>query len=294
MTKQSLTLSDHKYVELQIIYRHNHLHIQGRGKEVNRNYGVAIDTKTKKLDNDTFKWLIKVQKTSSLTSLASSDMPYFFCQARIVDDKCHMQIPGPTHNRLYGGALDVKNDDLYKFIQLNLETDEPVVSVPKNIIPELPVKLEQTFITPISSITTKSSVCKMLPKDSTVFKTIQGELTNGHWLLKPKYVTKALEKRIKTIGGLGLSTPNSDPLCISSTTYPVVYKHSLLIKKDSETYKVAVYVNSKGQEVRYKEDYIAWLRKNIYGFSLKIGDPKNPAVIVNFGQIAGYLMPAKP
>ncbi len=98
------------------------MHIQGEGTEVNRSYGIVMDTRTKKLDLDTRTWLHEMQKLASLRSLADTDQKYFSCQARILVDKCHIQISGATHNRPYGAALDVNNDDLYKFINLEIPT----------------------------------------------------------------------------------------------------------------------------------------------------------------------------
>lgn len=133
----------------------------------------------------------------------------------------------------------------------------------------------------------------MLPKHDSPFKTKQGDLCNGHWLLKSQWISKILKKRVVTIGGLSPSETDSDSIVTSTLKFPAVYKHSIANKTSSNAYRIAIFVNSEGQQAGYKEDYIAWLQKNIYQFSLHIGDPKEPAVIMSFDQVAGYLMPAK-
>ena len=293
MTVQSLTFSDQKYVELQIKYI-GYLHIQGKGININRDYGVAIDTKTKKLGYNTRNWLLHKHKNATLPSLASGlGVLYFFCQARILDNKCHIQIPGDeAHNRSYGAALDVINDDLYKFISSEMPIPIEIATVRFKAI-ELSRKIKkilqgETF----STITTKASVITMLPKQIGVFKTKQGDLSNSYWLLKPQWITKALEKRITTIG-LNSSQPDTDKLNILPNKYLATYKHSIMNKASADVYKIAIYINSLGIKAGYKEDYIAWLQKNIYKFSLHFGNPKTPATIMSFDQVAGYLMPVK-
>ena len=292
MIVQSLTFSDHKYVELQIKNLGGYLHIQGKGTNINRDYGVAINTKTKKLDHGTRTWLFNKHKGADLRSLASGSAVYYFsCQARILDSKCHIQIPGETHNRSYGAAFDVINNELYTFI--NVEMPIPIPETVRIKVIELSRKIKkilwgETF----SSITTKASVVTMLPKTTSVFKTKQGNFGNSYWLLKPQWITKALEKRIATVG-LSSSQLDTDKLDISSDKCPAIYKHSIMNKASADTYKIAVFVNPIGDKAGYKEDYIAWLRKNIYKFSLRFGDPKDPATIMSFDQVAGYLMPVK-
>ncbi len=124
--EKSLATGSETYVKLQGSIREDGLlHIQGRGPEVNRPYGVATD---QDLDTDlclgteVTKWLKNLP--TDLHSLVS-DRKYFPILGRDKTNYFHIQIPGPALNRDYGAAFDLYSAEivgpLRKFYELSKE-----------------------------------------------------------------------------------------------------------------------------------------------------------------------------
>jgi hypothetical protein len=96
---KSLAGTDKVYVEVQGRVRNGLLHIQGRGPEGNRLYGVAVDLP---IDGDFATWLDG--QTHSLQSLADTGHLYLPMQVRVADT-IRLQVPGTEFNRPYGAAV---------------------------------------------------------------------------------------------------------------------------------------------------------------------------------------------
>jgi len=126
-----------------------------------------------------------------------------------------------------------------------------------------------------------------------------GSISNGHWLLKPEYIPKNLQKRIETVKGWGMKfveppktkgmedfLPKGEELkpftpigeFATEADIPVV----VLIRDDA---KALVLVN---------KDYYDYLAKHIPKFRLLGGtDPEEALVIASGDDIAGVIMPMK-
>jgi len=117
VTKSFVT--DKPYVEIQGRMRDGTLHIQGRGSEVNRQYGVAVNVQAPKQLAD---WLD--QQSHTLFSLAGTVARYVPMQARIKGGRIHVQVAGTPLNRGYGAAFDVDGAaDLEAFIRNEVGDD---------------------------------------------------------------------------------------------------------------------------------------------------------------------------
>lgn len=111
----SLAGTGRTYVQLQArVYRmktdgRRELHIQGRGPEVNRDYGVAETVALE--DKALRRWLKDVDASNE--SLAGTEAVYFELQARrYPGDVIHFQVrgtddEGDTFNRSYGAMFEL-------------------------------------------------------------------------------------------------------------------------------------------------------------------------------------------
>ena len=141
-----------------------------------------------------------------------------------------------------------------------------------------------------SIIKTKASVKGMISDYdyNQVFITKDGYYSNGHWILKPEYVTKLLKRRIQTIGGAQERDVNSEFLFEDHGHKEIVYDRS----EDVIGIITAIY-KAEDFEIGFNEEYIAWLEKNIPDFGLKAYEPKKPALIMSGDKIAGVIMPVR-
>ena len=126
-----------------------------------------------------------------------------------------------------------------------------------------------------------------------------GSISNGHWLLKPEYIPKNLQKRIETVKGWGMKfveppktkgmedfLPKGEELRpftpIGEFTTEFGTPTVVLMRDDA---KALVLVN---------KDYYDYLAKHIPKFRLLGGtDPEEALVIASGDDIAGVLMPMK-
>jgi len=139
-----------------------------------------------------------------------------------------------------------------------------------------------------SNIKTKASVEGMIDDYSHVDITKEGYYTNGAWMLKPKYITKLLKRRIQTMGGAQERNVESEFAFKDYGHKEIEYDHS----KDITGYIIAIY-KAKDLEIGFDEKYIAWLQKNIPNFGLKAYEPKKPTFIMSGDKIAGAIMPVR-
>jgi len=161
----------------------------------------------------------------------------------------------------------------------------------------------------IKTITTKSSVRSMAAFNrdyndkliSEVQITISGNYTNGHWLLKPEFVTEQLMKWIEITGGVNKTfSPEDTDLFDDDDYVNAEYSHSL---KNEYEAVIAIFRNQKGIEVGFHEGYISWLMKNIKDFRLKtketekigfiISGNKSSGLMILDDKVAGLIMPVR-
>ena len=143
-----------------------------------------------------------------------------------------------------------------------------------------------------SIIKTKASVKDMIDDydHNQVFITKEGYYTNGHWMLKPKYITKLLKRRIETMGGAQEKNINSEFLFEDHGHKKIVYDRN----EDVLGSKVAIYkAEDLDFEIGFDEKYIAWLEKNIPNFGLKACDSKQATFIMSGDEIAGAIAPVR-
>jgi len=141
-----------------------------------------------------------------------------------------------------------------------------------------------------SNIKTKASVKGMIDDygHNQVFITKDGHYTNGHWILKPEYITKLLKHRIQTMGGAQERNVDSEFLFEDHGHKEIVYDRS----EEGIGIRFAIY-KAKDFEIGFNEKYIAWLQKNIPNFGLKAYDPKKSAFIMSGDKIASAIMPVR-
>lgn len=110
---KSKTGSGLEYVTIQAYIRsdENALHIQGRGPEVNRDYGVSGNIGLSELDPNLVHWLASISKFNK--SMADSDKMYFVGQMRFVPSKnsLNFQVASIPYNTPYGGAFGVEAEN---------------------------------------------------------------------------------------------------------------------------------------------------------------------------------------
>jgi len=110
MIAESLAGTGRRYVQLQARMYPQGLHVQGKGVNVNRDYGVAV---TFPIHSELRNYLYKVEDASArLDSLAGTGKKYFYLQAvlnrRDNNLLIHFQVPfAESYNRDYGAAFDV-------------------------------------------------------------------------------------------------------------------------------------------------------------------------------------------
>ena len=139
-----------------------------------------------------------------------------------------------------------------------------------------------------SIIKTKASVKGMIGDydHNQVFITKEGYYTNGHWMLKPEYVTKLLKRRIETMGGARERNFESEFLFEDHGHREIDYDRS----EDVIGLIIAMYkAKNLDLEIGFNEKYIAWLQKNIPDFGLKAYDPNRPAFVMSGDKIAGVI-----
>ena len=141
-----------------------------------------------------------------------------------------------------------------------------------------------------SIIETKASVEGMIDDydHNQVFITKDGHYTNGHWILKPEYMTKLLKRRIQTMGGTKERNIDSEFLFEDHGHKEIKYDRS----EDIIELITAIY-KAKDFEIGFNERYIAWLQKSIPDFGLKAYDPNKPAFIMSGNKIAGVIAPVR-
>lgn len=125
MLTKSLAGTGRDYVVLQIRERAEDevWHVQGRGENVNREYGVAEDIPFAFHGSEDRPKLARAGKSM----YAGSSARYSPAFAVLNDGTVHIQIPDGPVNREYGAVLDIpakKVPDLAKFIQLELDKGE--------------------------------------------------------------------------------------------------------------------------------------------------------------------------
>jgi len=109
--KSLVSGSDAEYVQIQAYVREDDetLHIQGRGPQVNRDYGVSADIGIDELDAGVVNWLLTVPRHFS--SMAGTDKMYFILQMRYAEsvNRLNFQVSynTPTYNTPYGGNFSV-------------------------------------------------------------------------------------------------------------------------------------------------------------------------------------------
>ena len=109
--KSLVSGSDAEYVQIQAYVREDDetLHIQGRGPQVNRDYGVSADIGIDELDAGVVNWLLTVPRHFS--SMAGTDKMYFILQMRYAEsvNRLNFQVSydTPTYNTPYGGNFNV-------------------------------------------------------------------------------------------------------------------------------------------------------------------------------------------
>jgi hypothetical protein len=120
---KSLAGSKKNYVKIQIKAKHNeHVwNVQGKGEEVNREYGVAGHANWESLiDYDLVDYLKKMPK-HYLSLADNSKEKYFIAYARIVYEEniLHMK----TYNREYGAQFEIEkynvNPNVWKFVEMH-------------------------------------------------------------------------------------------------------------------------------------------------------------------------------
>lgn len=110
MLNKSFTGSNVNYVVLQARNSDGTFHIQGKGVETNRNYGVAENIEAEDFPEDFVDWTDTLDIIYN--SLAGTDKKYFRLQAKITNNYLHIQVPGPEWNRNYGLSFEVSSDIL--------------------------------------------------------------------------------------------------------------------------------------------------------------------------------------
>ena len=110
MLNKSFTNSGVNYVVLQARNSDGTFHIQGKGVETNRNYGVAENISEENFPEDFIDWMDELDYI--YPSLAGTDKKYFRLQAKLMSNSLHIQIPGPENNRKYGMAFEIAQENL--------------------------------------------------------------------------------------------------------------------------------------------------------------------------------------
>ena len=138
-----------------------------------------------------------------------------------------------------------------------------------------------------SIIKTKASVKGMIDDHdhNKVFITKEGYYTNGHWMLKPEYVTEKLKRRMQIMGGAQERNVESEFVFEDHGHREIEYDRS----EDVIGSRVVIY-RVMDLEIGFNEKYIAWLQKNIPEFGLKVYDPEKPALIMSGNKQAGAIM----
>jgi len=141
-----------------------------------------------------------------------------------------------------------------------------------------------------SIIKTKASVKGMIDDHdhNKVFITKEGYYTNGHWMLKPEYMTEKLKRRMQTMGGAQERNVESEFVFEDHGHREIEYDRS-----EDVIERVAAIYKTEDLEIGFDEKYIAWLQKNIPNFGLKAYDPNKSAFIMSGDEIAGVIAPVR-
>ena len=101
------------YTVVQGRMKDGKLHIQGRGDNVNRDYGVAVDFP---IMSDLADWLDN-DVDHYEKSLAGTEAMYFPLQYALRGDNVHFQVAGESNfNRAYGAMFNVSVDDVPQLV----------------------------------------------------------------------------------------------------------------------------------------------------------------------------------
>jgi len=117
LTKSLVDGSDFDYISVQAYVREEALHIQIRGPEANRTYGLSADIDLDELGS-MVNWLDSI--TKNFPSMAESNKQYFVCQMRYIASKheINFQVAWDSYNTPYGGMFVVdanKHQDLLDY-----------------------------------------------------------------------------------------------------------------------------------------------------------------------------------
>jgi len=95
------------YVRTQALEGQDSLHIQGRGSNVNRPYGVAVDIDYSTIGLPMIEWLKSIPR--NFESMAGSEKRYFSLGMRYVasKDAINFQVAYEPYNTKYGGTFSM-------------------------------------------------------------------------------------------------------------------------------------------------------------------------------------------
>lgn len=147
-----------------------------------------------------------------------------------------------------------------------------------------------------TELPTKPRVIKFIKMGSAwgVRKTKQHGYTNGHWIIRKEFASKAMLRRLETSGELRDDGPKYRPSEKDVTpkeTSRAEYDCSIESGCNEFKTKSRFIDGRSGHFVYFNEDYIAYLQKMIKDFSLRISTPKTAAIIMSGNKKAGLLMP---
>ena len=117
--------------------------------------------------------------------------------------------------------------------------------------------------------------------------TDKGSLTNGHWLIKEKFIPKNLLKRA-IVGDGVLIPPEGDLWENADKAKPAKL---LTDQDDSEYYTFTFDGGLEQKAICFNKKYILFFQKHIKYFNLKAYDKGSPVYIYSGILLAGILMP---
>ena len=130
LSKSYIEGSDLRYIAMQGYLRHDQetLHLQGKGPEINRTYGISHDIPFNEVFASLRKWMDTIPK--GYHSLANTEKMYFLLQMRYAKstNALNFQINyTPIYNTPYGGNFSVGVDNHPELMQFwnAVENPEP-------------------------------------------------------------------------------------------------------------------------------------------------------------------------
>jgi len=146
---------------------------------------------------------------------------------------------------------------------------------------ELIIKQEDKILKP------QPLLSKFLQKDDRKLTTLQGDYTNGHWLLKPEFTPDKLKEKI----GKGEEThPDTTEVWARNKKIQPVGD---IVGYDSEAEDPTYIVKADdGREIGVAKRYYDYLKKNIPNFNLKVNDT-DMFTVYSGNKEAGLLMPIR-